>query len=143
MRREPSARAAAHPKPRRLFSLKEANRALPLVSRIIRDIVESYGKISDLHSQEREHAAAGHAQMAQALNDQVHEAMGAVDEFIEELREIGCEFKDPLQGLVDFPARLGNRIVYLCWKMGEPEIRWWHDLHSGFSGRQPIAGNFS
>ncbi len=115
---------------------------MPLVSRIIRDIVESHSRISELHSRAHGAEEAGRASEAQALNDQLHELLGSANDFIEELRGIGCEFKDPLQGLVDFPAKLGNRIVYLCWKMGEPEIRWWHDLHSGFASRQPVAGNF-
>lgn len=54
------------------------------------------------------------------------------------LQELGCELKDLDQGLVDFPSNRGDQIVYLCWKRGEERIRFWHDLDSGFTGRQPL-----
>jgi len=130
-------------RPRRIFSLKEANQTLPLVTRIIRDIVEGHRKISELDAQAHRLAEAGNASQSEELRDQIHELLVSVDDFIEELHRIGCEFKDPIKGLVDFPARIGgDRLVYLCWKMGEPEIRYWHELHSGFAGRQPIDGFF-
>jgi hypothetical protein len=42
-------------------------------------------------------------------------------------------------GLVDFPTTFQGRWVYLCWRRGEPEIRWWHEVHAGFAGRQPLS----
>jgi hypothetical protein len=130
--------------PRRVFSLREANQTLPLVARIIRDIVEGHRKISELDSQAHRLAEGGQAPQAEELRDQIHDLLVMVDDYVEELHQIGCEFKDPFQGLVDFPARMGgDRLVYLCWKMGEPDIRYWHELHSGFAGRQPIDGYFN
>jgi len=134
---------ARSPRPRRTFSLQEANQTLPLVSRIIRDIVEGHRKISELDDQRQRLAETGKTAQAEELRDQINDFLVTVDDFIEELHQIGCEFKDPSRGLVDFPARLrGERMVYLCWKMGEPEIRYWHELHAGFAGRQPIDGCF-
>jgi hypothetical protein len=134
--------AKAH-RPRRIFSLHEANQTLPLVARIIRDIVEGYRQTSELDAQAHKLAEAGSTAKAEDIRNQIHDLLVTVDGYIEELHQIGCEFKDPFQGLVDFPARLdGERLVYLCWKMGETEIRYWHELHSGFSGRQTIDGFF-
>jgi|SRR6185369_2266717 len=130
-------------RPRRIFSLKEANQTLPLVARVIRDIVEGYRQISELDAQAHQLAEAGHPSKAEDFRSQIHDLLVTVDGYVEELHQIGCEFKDPFQGLVDFPARLdGERLVYLCWKMGESEIRYWHELHSGFAGRQTIDGFF-
>ncbi|MDE3088076.1 MAG: DUF2203 domain-containing protein [Chloroflexota bacterium] len=53
-------------------------------------------------------------------------------------KDIGCELKDLDQGLVDFPSYREDKLVYLCWKRGEPRIEFWHDLESGFGGRQPL-----
>ncbi|MBI3913224.1 MAG: DUF2203 domain-containing protein [Chloroflexi bacterium] len=53
-------------------------------------------------------------------------------------QEWGCELKDLDSGLVDFPHDREGQIVYLCWKRGESRIEYWHDLESGFSGRQPL-----
>jgi hypothetical protein len=54
------------------------------------------------------------------------------------VREIGCELKDLNQGLVDFPSYRDGNLIYLCWKRGEPRIEYWHDLESGFAGRQKL-----
>lgn len=54
------------------------------------------------------------------------------------LQEFGIELKDLDQGLVDFPSYRGDQLIYLCWKRGEDRVRFWHDLESGFAGRQPL-----
>ena len=58
---------------------------------------------------------------------------------IEEVLSLGCEVKDLHRGLVDFPARIGNEIVYLCWQRGEGQIGWWHTLGAGFAGRKALS----
>jgi hypothetical protein len=54
------------------------------------------------------------------------------------VQELGCELKDLDQGLIDFPSYRDGKLVYLCWKRGEPKIEFWHDIESGFGGRQPL-----
>jgi len=71
--------------------------------------------------------------------DGIRQDEGRLGAFINELHELGIEFKDPVRGLVDFPAELDGRVVYLCWQLGEPEVRFWHELHLGFSGRQSLC----
>ena len=56
----------------------------------------------------------------------------------EEIEGLGCLLKDLDIGLVDFPCRLGEREVYLCWKLGESNIRFWHYTDEGFAGRKPL-----
>jgi hypothetical protein len=65
-------------------------------------------------------------------------AAAELSRLVEKVQEMGCEMKDIDQGLIDFRAEREGREVYLCWKLGEPDIRWWHDLESGFAGRQPL-----
>src|SRR2546425_4932681 len=57
---------------------------------------------------------------------------------VEKLQEYGCVIKDLDIGLVDFPTLFRGREVYLCWRMGEPGIRYWHGTDEGFAGRKPI-----
>jgi hypothetical protein len=57
---------------------------------------------------------------------------------IEELDEIGVELKGIDEGLVDFPSERDGRVINLCWRMGEETIAWWHELDTGFAGRQPL-----
>jgi hypothetical protein len=58
---------------------------------------------------------------------------------VDEVHGLGCELKDVHRGLVDFPARIGNEIAYLCWQRGEPRIAWWHTLEAGFAGRKALT----
>jgi len=54
------------------------------------------------------------------------------------LAERGILLKDPETGLVDFPADRDGRIVYLCWRLGEGRVAWFHEVTSGFSSRKPL-----
>jgi hypothetical protein len=56
----------------------------------------------------------------------------------QEIEGLGCLLKDLDIGLVDFPCRLGEQEVYLCWKLGEPHIQFWHHVEEGFAGRKPL-----
>src|SRR4029079_9459155 len=62
-----------------------------------------------------------------------------LQEYVDELRELGVEPKGAVEGLVDFPWMLEGRLVLLCWGVGESEVLHWHDLESGFAGRQPLT----
>jgi hypothetical protein len=57
---------------------------------------------------------------------------------LQRFNEWGIELKGLEEGLVDFPSDRDGRTVYLCWKQGEDSIQWWHDLDTGFAGRQPL-----
>jgi hypothetical protein len=61
-----------------------------------------------------------------------------IEALIEQLKAYGCEIKDINGGLLDFPARIDDREVYLCWRYNEPEIAFYHELHTGFGGRKPL-----
>jgi hypothetical protein len=61
---------------------------------------------------------------------------------IEQVQETGCVLKDLDIGLVDFPTLLRGVEVYLCWKLGEPAIEYWHGVEEGFRGRKAIDQNF-
>jgi hypothetical protein len=58
---------------------------------------------------------------------------------IDAILALHCEVKDLHRGLVDFRARIGDEIAYLCWQRGEPRIGWWHTLGGGFAGRKPLS----
>ena len=56
-----------------------------------------------------------------------------------ELQRLGVEPKSATDGLVDFPSIVDGRMVYLCWRLGEPEVLYWHELDAGYRGRQSLA----
>ena len=62
----------------------------------------------------------------------------AVKQAVEKVQEFGCLVKDLDIGLIDFPTLLKGEEVYLCWKLGEAGIRFWHGVQEGFRGRKPI-----
>ena len=62
----------------------------------------------------------------------------AVGDLLSAVRADGIEVKDVHTGLIDFYARRGAEVVYLCWRRGEPEVGYWHTLQGGFTGRKPI-----
>ena len=62
----------------------------------------------------------------------------AIDRLLAQIHEYGCEVKDLNVGLLDFLAEMDGREVYLCWRFGEEEIAYYHDLHTGFGGRRRI-----
>jgi hypothetical protein len=57
---------------------------------------------------------------------------------VKEIQEVGCELKDPYEGLVDFLSIRDGQYVYLCWKYGEEKINFWHGLYDGIKGRKPV-----
>lgn len=61
-----------------------------------------------------------------------------LDQIVRQILATGAQIKDINTGLLDFPALRGDREVYLCWKVGEPEIGFWHEIEAGFAGRQSI-----
>ena len=141
-------------RPKRRFTLSDANRSLPLVKRIVGDIVKTHAQAMKLqHELERQvTAAAASKQTGQAgalalqqsppnvtMQEQLDACMSKLEDFVDELSEIGCELKDYQMGLIDFVGRHEGRDVYLCWKLGEESITHWHELDSGFAGRQPVS----
>src|SRR3954465_9233061 len=139
--RRPSSSSAPAVKPskvKRRFSLKEANRSLPLVSRIVGDIVAAHNAATQLQSK-LESNAPKDAKDSAAAERELETKLERLQVLVDELTEVGVELKDYSMGLVDFVGRHQGRDVYLCWKLGEAKIGYWHELHTGFAGRQPVA----
>lgn len=141
--------AESRDKPR-FFTLGDAERILPRVEAELREVVRL--------SQDGERALAEHRQWLQnvamsggGLVDHSRALEGkarrqAINESLREtiarLEEFGCLIKDLKLGLVDFPTLFRGEEVYLCWKLGEDSIRFWHGVSEGFGGRKRIDADF-
>jgi hypothetical protein len=113
-----------------------ANKSLPLVKRIVADIVRTHATVSACREMlEATTAARDAAPMQRELDS----AVTRLEELVDELSNVGVELKDYEQGLVDFVGRHDGRDVYLCWKLGEERITHWHELNTGFAGRKPVS----
>ncbi len=71
------------------------------------------------------------------VNDWVR-TMADIQHVLDEFRRREIFIKDPDRGLIDFPAIIGGREVFLCWQSGEGDVEYWHDLESGYGGREPL-----
>jgi hypothetical protein len=124
------------------FSVAEANRALALVRRIVVDIVREYAMLRELHSECGRSDAAGDQSRAEDLRRQYAVVTDRLSGLREELEDIGCELKDYSAGLVDFPCRIDGRDILLCWMLGEERVSYWHEMDTGFAGRQPVGSEW-
>jgi hypothetical protein len=123
------------------FTVDEANATLPLVRRIVEDVVVQHrlwrARVDEVDLLAASGRASDVADMAR-IEAEILSLAGEIDGFRRELAELGIQLKDPALGLVDFPSRIGNRPILLCWRLGEPDIGFWHDEHTGYAGRQPL-----
>jgi hypothetical protein len=127
------------------FTIEQANRTLPLVRRIVQDIVDQYARWQELVKSLDVLAAGPSPDTVQIdrLQRDIQTAARAIDGFVRELNDIGVEMKGFDIGLVDFPGEVDGHAVYLCWRLGEPTVAHWHERDAGFAGRRPLAPTIS
>jgi len=116
------------------FSVEEAQLTLPLVRKIVNDILNSGKKINQLKTDRSKRIEE---------NSDVLNHVNQINKFIAELEEIGCYYKDWSFeiGLVDFPAIINGEEVFLCWRSDEDTISHYHGISAGYSGRKMISAN--
>jgi hypothetical protein len=123
----------------KLFTLTEANELLPGVSANLKTIQKLYAKIDTYRDAARSAAVASEFGGGMKGGSQYVKALYEIGKITTELYELGVQLKDYSRGLIDFPSMRDGRVVLLCWQLGEDEqIEWWHELETGFAGRQPL-----
>lgn len=129
---------------RRLFTVEEARVLLPRVRTIARDLRECKAAYDRHHAAleiiaSRAGSDDGHLRRPLTRHQEaVDRLAAALQARVAEVNALGVEIKGIEQGLLDFPSVRDGRIVYLCWKLDEPDIAFWHDLETGFRGRRPL-----
>ncbi|HKV04108.1 MAG TPA: DUF2203 domain-containing protein [Candidatus Acidoferrales bacterium] len=130
----------------KLFSLREAERLRSQVEPILVETIESRRKLGELESQlgalaERIQRSGGlivSYEKAARQRIERNRLAEAIQAAVERIHSTGCIVKDLEIGLLDFPSRIGGEEVYLCWRLGEDRIRFYHRQDEGFAGRKPI-----
>jgi hypothetical protein len=120
------------------FTLEEANATLNVVRPLVEQILSIRQAILDRQPEvwpALEKAAGNGGGPAASL---LAVEFDRLDALVRKIHALGVQLKDINLGLLDFPALREGREVYLCWKYGEDEIRYWHEVDAGFSGRQPL-----
>ena len=127
----------------RLFTVDHANRTLPLVRRIVEDVVREHQRWQETVAELDVITVEARSDLPDprivALERQAQRIANEIDAFQAELESLGIQLKDRRIGLIDFPSELDGRRVLLCWQLGEPSVQFWHDEDAGFAGRQPLS----
>ena len=126
-----------------LFTVDQANRTLPLVRKIVEDVVREHRRWQEAIVELDLVSDGVHAELPDprvaALERRIQKMARDVDSFQAELDALGIQLKDRRIGLIDFPSELDGHPMLLCWQLGEPTVQFWHDLDSGYAGRQPLS----
>jgi len=134
----------------RYFTLLEAEKLLPQVESTIRDAIAAKSEFEQaetawqgfssrvmlLGGMRVDHSEVSH------LKDRRESSARRLKDIVERIQEYGCLLKDLDTGLIDFPTLFRGEEVYLCWKLGESGIQFWHGVHEGYRGRKPIDQDF-
>jgi|SRR5437588_4400010 len=134
----------------RFFTLPQAEKLLPEVESAIRDAIALKSEYQQAEQEWQNFCSrvamqggtlVDHSRVLDQKSSREATAQSLKDA-IDKIHEYGCLVKDLDIGLIDFPTLLRGEEVYLCWKLGEPGIRFWHGVSEGFRGRKPIDQEF-
>jgi hypothetical protein len=130
---------------KRYYTPAQANAALPLVRAIVQDIVDLARELRERQERSSMLRQGGRGRLSQAHEEELQPGREELERGHERLRELeqelvdlGIELKDYFTGLIDFRSRMDGREIYLCWRLGEPAVAFWHELDAGFAGRQKL-----
>ena len=125
--------------PEHIFTRREASSVLPRLRPLVDELREEWARIKALSpkiQKTREKALLdGYSPHGVEYVESVSHLMLVMSQ----VQEIGVLVKDLDKGLVDFPYLKDDRVVYLCWRLGEESIDYWHEIGSGFGGREPLT----
>ncbi len=133
------------------FKVHEAEELLPMIGVYLKEAREQKQMVDGLN-EELSHAAARimvlggsippHNELSRKKTER-DDFAAQVQDTVSKILETGCLVKDLDEGLVDFPTLLNGEEVYLCWKLGEKHIGYWHGIQEGFAGRKPLDDSSS
>jgi hypothetical protein len=122
----------------RVFSLAEAEGLLPRLRLLLEEVRDTWNHIRELNpdiQKARDNAPFdGYSKSGVEYVESVSHLMA----LIHQIKDMGVVLKDADKGLCDFPYLRQGRVVYLCWQLGEERIEYWHDMETGFAGREPL-----
>ena len=120
------------------FTVEEANALLPTLKPLMQAVLERRARVSMVAQDQRALLHDNKSNIGSAEFSAMTQDFIAIEELVKEIRDYGVIVKDLNGGLLDFLCDRNGRDVYLCWKYDEPEVEYYHELHTGFAGREPI-----
>ena len=122
----------------RTFTLAEAKSLLPQLEEQLVAVKTEKEVLVRSHGEIKRASANAQANGGSVIGPRYIRALERISDSVEAIQEMGVLVKDLDIGLCDFPYQYDDRIVYLCWKLGETEICFWHEVEDGYAGRKPI-----
>lgn len=123
----------------RTFSVEEANALIPYVRKTVGRIQKLYAHLAEYRDAAKQAASASEFGGGMEGGAEYVKTLYEVGKLTTEVHTLGIQLKDYSLGLVDFPSMRDDRVVLLCWKLGEgDEIEWWHEVEDGYAGRKPL-----
>ncbi len=123
---------------KRFFSVEEARRLLPEVKRLAARMVGAARQLEGYRAVVEALAEKSSLNAGSPEGTSFLECLIALHSSMSQVQDLGCQVKGVQEGLIDFPHLKDGREVCLCWKHGEDDIRFWHEIESGFAGRTPL-----
>jgi hypothetical protein len=127
----------------RYYGIDEANERLMEVRPLLESLRAERGQVAESQRElERDRGSNGSAEKAEQLAERestIRELVRSMEKRVRQLDEWGIALRDISSGLIDFPALANGRPIWLCWRLGEDDIGWWHEADTGFDSRKPLA----
>ena len=124
----------------RVFGLEEANALIPRLEGLLAQLEEKHEAFRRRQDELFFEEILSEASPSEKELQKLEEMLGLLEKEIGEIQKLGCLFRHPGQGQVDFLTRKGGEWIYLCWHRGEKEIRFYHEFRSRSFERQPLDG---
>jgi hypothetical protein len=122
----------------RIFTLAEAQSLLPRLRTLLEELSQEWKRMSELNPEIQKARNNAPLNGYSKFGVEYVESVSHLMSLIHEIKDMGVLLKDADKGLCDFPYIKGGRMVYLCWQLGEDAIQYWHDVETGFAGREPL-----
>ena len=127
----------------RYFGIDEANALVADARPVLESLRDDRERVAELQSElQRERENNGSAEHAEQLAErelEVREIVARMQRAVVQIDDWGITLREITTGLIDFPALANGRPIWLCWRLGEDDIEWWHEANTGFDSRQPLS----
>ena len=120
------------------FTVQEANSLLPEIKPLMAELMERRARVVSTRGELTEMFELGNSDFGGAKASEIVVEFMAIERLAILIRSRGCLIRDLNAGLIDFLSERDGREIYLCWRFGEPRVEFYHELNSGFQGRQHI-----
>ncbi len=120
------------------FSLEEANKMLPEIRSKVKRIVRTHRELRKLLESNRPLLETARKMGSAPVPANYFRGLERLQADLSEVGDIGIQVKDLETGLIDFPTIRDGRTVLLCWRLGENQVGYWHEVDAGYAGRQPV-----